>query len=163
MTTARAICHKQGQDRGGGDRAESGPKTPNPSTSPLKIVQLADLLIPPNQHKPSPAMNAQPIQEIPAPPIPSRLLNGKANPEYDRAYRAKRKAAGVKVDWNASRKTPKGKAWLKAYNASEKGRAARARYEAKRPKRGPRLKSESAEAYAARIMRDLERQDERLE
>ena len=102
--------------------------------------------------------------------VPARLPDGRTNPEYARQYQARRKAAGnpVKHDpeyWKEYRDKRKAagnpvKTYarspeaIKRWNESEKGKAARAKYEAS-PKY-KRRRRESGEAYAARIIRDME-------
>jgi hypothetical protein len=95
--------------------------------------------------------------------IPSRLPDGRSNPEYVRQYRAKRKAAGYPVNtgWTSEkhrqwRKTESGKASIKRWNESEKGKAASAKYRASSNYKVSRSKRETGEEYASRIIRDIE-------
>lgn len=112
--------------------------------------------------------------------IPSRLPDGRTNPEYMRAYNKRRKEAGnpvVTAEYYKQyrqrrldegrpmkgqtaegrreyRKTEKGKAEMKRWNESEKGKAARAKYRASPIYK--RKRHESGEEYASRIIRECE-------
>lgn len=99
--------------------------------------------------------------------IPSRLPDGRSNPEYWKKYREKRKAAGNPIYNNCKsekhkeyrkkwRKTESGKASIKRYNESEKGKAAMAKYRASSKYKANRSKKETGEEYASRIIKYIE-------
>jgi hypothetical protein len=94
--------------------------------------------------------------------IPSRLPDGRQNPEWRRDYARRRKEAGNPLKqypksaeyWANWRKTPTGMAAVKRWNESEAGKAAMAKYRAS--KKGQRKRHETGEEYADRIIRELE-------
>lgn len=84
--------------------------------------------------------------------MPPRRLDGKSNPAYVKAYLAKRKADGSIARWNHSEK---GKAARERFKNSEKGKTCEAR---RKPRQRNKLRQreESADAYAKRIIGDVE-------
>lgn len=88
-------------------------------------------------------------------PIPSKLPDGTRNPAYAKAYRAKRLAMGID-DQKSYRQSPKGKEAASKYAKSEKVKVVKAKYRKTIAYKNSRIKQETAEGYAARIMQDLE-------
>ena len=93
--------------------------------------------------------------------IPSKLPDGRLNPEWRKRYIARRKAAGnpipqkTKEQWREYRKTTAGKAAVKKWHDSKKGKAANTRSLIKR--KVATTNKETPEEYAGRIMGDLDR------